>query len=332
MQYAATICLKSVSRSAQSDDRDDDEAVRRRGWAAHACCDMVPLVALRRMITAGATLSERSENDALAAVDAIIAERKEFMLPASVASRLRTVVGETTGYVRSYVPAGAPREMRSARAQARKIVAGIFRSARLVATDDMTLDDSGFYKFADSALVHDTLISESARAVARKSGADWLVPQIVYAVRAISGSSATTYGAPHARYMLCAPGIVAYPVRPVTRDVTRLISSLSKFEHPVPALAPPPRDLKAGFPNYGDVSAILGRDIVLGDERTDRAISKCSRVTACVPLHADTQQTARQLAEDLVGSRSSLLAAKFFISAVTENVGTLTIDMFFSYQ
>ena len=347
VQYIVTLCLKSVTRPSQSGE--DEETTRaRRGLAAHASCDMVPLRAFARMLTS--TTWRRDQPDA-AAIAAIIEERKSSLLPDSV--KLRVAVGETTGYVSSYVAAGSEAP-RWARGQVRNIIAGVTRSARSIAQEDMSID-STFYKYAVSALVHDTLISPGAQAVAKSAGVVWLVPQISYAEPASEKSASAsgittvwkkifgdtkisadklTYGAAHPKYFTCASDVHVLATRPVTRDIFDLVQRLSKFEHPIPSLlAPPP---PAAFPNYAAVDAIFSKRFaelkfanVKLDERQRRR--QLYTISICIPLHEMTEENAEAIAA-ATARCDALYSANYFIALVTEHVATLVIQFSFLSQ
>lgn len=320
MQYVVTLCLKAVTRPSQSnggeDVEDEETKARRRGLAAHACCDMVPLLAFARMLREGGAGAAESD-----AVRAIVDERQKWLLTdEAVASKLRVAVGETTGYVKSYV---APREraQREARAEVRSVVTPLFKSARLVSAEDMTVE-SGFYKFASSALVHDTLVSPAAQAVAREAGVEWLVPQLVYASKSSGGRARLSYGVPHPDYVACDQSVAACPVKPVPRTVARVVDHLAKFEHPIPLLRGPPSDVAAAFPIARSVADAL--EPALKSQFAGRRAS--TLVTVCIPLHDVTRERAEELAAELIDS-PVLMSVSASVEVVTEHVATLVLQL-----
>jgi len=308
-QYVVTLCLKSVTRPSQSNGNGCAHPPE-AGLAAHACCDMVPIRALESMLG--------SEGGSV--IRAIAEERSALLLPESVAARLRVVVGETTGYVQSHVTAPASSEARAAA----KAIARPFRAARLVAAEDLAAG-STFYRYAASALVHDTLISPAARRLAEEAGAAWLVPQIVYALR----RPGLTYGAPHAAYVAASPDVVAYAVGPLTRQVADVIARLAKFEHPVPPLGAPRPPVES--PSWGAATRAAGA--INSDARWRRRRAPAARedvVTVCVPLRSVTDDSARELARAMEACSPSLAGARAFVEAVTDDVATLVLRLDFS--
>lgn len=282
MQYVVTICLKAVTRPAESDES------AAATLAAHASCDMVPLLHMRKML--GGVFSDIADERHL----------KESGM------KLRTVVGETTGYVRPYLKPGEGGDVFSRKA-VRDLVTEIFESARLVSAEDLSVG-SGFYKYAVSALVHDTLVSPAAQKAAQKAGVHWLVPQIVY----VAGKT-KTYGVPHEEYVMCSENVTAVAVKPVSLAVADLIAHLSKFEHPIPPLKIAD---EASFPNYRAVKDILREFSGGGAGDSD--------VIACVPLHEMDESSATRLA---IALRESGKRVKAFVELVAEDVATVVLHV-----
>lgn len=127
---------------------------------------------------------------------------------------------------------------------------------------------------------------------------------------------------------MCDRKVVAFAVKPVTRPVTEVIDQLSKFEHPIPPLAPPPASPEKSFPNFSAVRDILSRKLpainrpLTGKSAGDRTAD----VTICVPLYDVSPEKADQLAEALHSS-PHVISAKFDIASVTEHVATLIFSM-----
>lgn len=314
MNYVVTLCLKAVTKAAH----DEDQATGghhhhgARSLGAHASCDMIPLVAFALMLERGPA-SSHSKHDK-AAVAAILRERQKHLIAdEAVASKLRTVVGETTGYVKSYVTKReiVPREVRTAM---KTLVSRTFRSVKVVATEDLTVG-SAFYKYAVSALVHDTLVSPGARSVARAAGVDWLIPQVAYG---IGGS----YGVPHSEYVLGArEDLAIYAAPPVTDKVALVMDCLGKFEHPIPSLAPPPASPSA-YPNYSAVMSVL-KEL----ERGAGAEGPPGHdVVVCVPLHEVDVSTARQLAASMK-EETKFRSVAVDIEPVTRHTATLVLHV-----
>jgi hypothetical protein len=302
LQYVVTVCLKSVTRSSHSNGLVGGHG---RRLAAHACCDMVPLRALARML-----------KDESPAINALIAERGDALLNVP---NLRVVVGETTGNARSYVsPCLDAKQYDVAYSHTRSMIHQVFASARIVSVEDLSVE-SGFYYYAVSALVHDTLISPAAKRAARVAGAKWMVPQLVYVL-------GDRCGVPHATYVRCSPEMNAIAVRPLSLETARVVRRLAKFEHPIPQLAQPPS--VRSFSNY----AMLATSSLLasGIDTRDAAKGASSWITVCIPLHTIRSRETLDYLAKIITSDPLLVYCRVTIDVVTEYVATLTLHLAFS--
>ena len=330
MQYVVTLCLKAVTRPSQSGD--DESKSSTRSLAAHACCDMIPLYAMRRMIRDGENAA-----GARAAIDAIIEERKATLLPEKIASGLRVAVGETTGYIQPYIgptgagcspgtvgptgagyPEGTVGMSRELRKELRGAIAQyIPSSVRTVSMEDVSVDSS-FYRYAVSALVHDTATSSS-----------WPMPQIVY-VATKKGATEPTYGAPHADYVRLGPGeaggsssIGVLAVSPVPAKVMATIAELAKFEHPVPPLSAP----SLSTPEASKIADRILRAVAHAGQKTTKKTTKVvqrTRLTLCAPLHEFDATKIDDLAKALrerVAPKCTRTAV--FVEPITEFLATV---------
>lgn len=216
LRYVSTISLKAVTRYSAA-----GSSSARRGFAAHDCCDLVPIVRLADMI--------RASGSDPGPISEIAAERG---IDASENRRLSVIVGEGTGRVIEFPRPGNPA---TSPGGAKKAAAGLFHAAGAPSACTAIAEDSRsgseFYRHAVSGIIHDTLDRPRGK---------WPIPQVVYAV---SGSSGMTSGAPHEAYVKCE--CVAIPVVPPTDRQFAAMRYLEKFEHPITQVDPPSRDSAA---------------------------------------------------------------------------------------
>jgi hypothetical protein len=122
-RFVVTVCLKAVTRPAESGDTSKHTNAR-RGLAAHASCDMIPIFRFAKMLERG-----RCKPEDRAAIEAIIQERS---LTENPKLDRRSVIGETTGYVCSYVHPTNAKPSTWAKTEIRRILGHVIRKARLV--------------------------------------------------------------------------------------------------------------------------------------------------------------------------------------------------------
>jgi hypothetical protein len=323
--YVATVTLKSVTRPAESSTVTTTTSKSRQPTlAAHACCDLVPLHLLRRMLAADPSATQHSRA-AVAALDAIATERGSSSPYAQPPTRV--VVGEGTGIVLSYV---RPQHVYQpwAKAAAKRLLKGVLPNARIVSCENLAVD-SAFYKYTVSALVHDTIISGAARDVARRSGDAWILPQVVYHWVEGSGGTArpqATKGCPHAAYVVGAAGVTAVAAPPVPARIMDVAIGCAKFEHPIPPLRyPTGPETTARAAAATAMAQSLGVPIVASAGASTRT---AATVVACVSL-ADVTDTALRDLVARVGSSGSVAAFAASFSAVADDVGIATFHLTF---
>jgi hypothetical protein len=241
-RYVVVVTLKAVTRPSQQQVSEPSTPTKNKeggcscggkggvaSYAAHACCDMVPLWWLTQLLASGKAGKDSIE---VLAMRELAKERGTKVQPR------RVIVGESTGVVTPFVETrdAAPRW---ARKVAREMFGISIPGVKVVCREDMTVG-STFYRYAMSGLVHDTLISPAVAALARAHGVEWLCPQVIYA------SKGDKTGILHTEYTACTGTASANPIRPPTMGEWNTIMSLEKFEHPIPHIACPAVDRERG--------------------------------------------------------------------------------------
>jgi hypothetical protein len=343
-QYITTISLKAVTRAAESEHkREAQPSLIPKFFAAHACCDMIPIVSLSEMIKRSGWRTLDAD-----AIDAIINERKSSLIPGN--KNLRIVVGESTGFVSSYVPNHMVLQSWG-KESARSILSGLFKSARFVAKEDL-MSGSSFYAYTVSALVVDTSFSKAALAVANKRNVAWLVPQIVYAITSNKQTTVKTgitqkcfkYGVDHRDYVKNTDDICALCVKPVSKQMMDIMVHLSKYEHPIPPIELPGADSSVLFPTYKNVLKELSRLDCLQTTTTAAGAQPKAKYCGKMAKAEETPGTevticinARDLSEEPVKvfveaalKNEKLLRLNYSLKFITKTVGILVLVMRFS--
>jgi hypothetical protein len=134
-----------------------------------------------------------------------------------------------------------------------------------------------------------------------------------------------TYGIPHSEYVsgMLGDTNAIFAVKPVSHETRKLIDHMSKFEHPIPALAGPPGDPTAAFPNWGAVEKIITRAKKSGQK------ANATRVVVCVPLQALTEGDAAKIVERL-DDDLNVIAMHALVASISEYVATVVFVLFLS--
>lgn len=155
-QYAATIILKSVTKPSVSSWNASNE-----DFAAHDCCDLVPLELLSLMLTKAG-----SKKEALI-IDEIAKKRR-----ISYNGDLIVIVGEGTGRVLSHIHNESDPSLSSSsdRDHVMYYLSSVLPNVGSPVFEDYR-KDSVFYLYALTAYIHDTLIENDRNR--------WPIPQVI---------------------------------------------------------------------------------------------------------------------------------------------------------
>lgn len=206
--YVATIILKAVKRPSASWTSGGSST----NFAAHDCCDLVPLHLMSHMLTQG------GDKDAATIIDNL-ASHRGISYDSATHKNLVVIIGEGTGRVSTHIHNDSDPSMAPFVAKDR--VLSIFSQILLNIGGPLFEDyrkGSMFYLHALTAYVHDTLVDTSTEG--------WPVPQVIYLCQKNS-----TIGPQHTDYVVGNAIAIAAPAPSASAMSTMM--QMDKFEFPI---------------------------------------------------------------------------------------------------
>ena len=324
--YVSVLTLKSVTRPAQS-----GTAHKARRLAAHACCDLVPLRFLNKMLRCVKVDTNKVPLEAVNAIErersaTITAITQRYGVPSVV------IVGEGTGIVQSCVNSTTDTVPKWARTATHDAFSSVWKHAKLVSFDGVTSPYTSFYRYVVSGVVHDVQFSAVTAEVARRRGEVYIMPEIVYVT---TTSHTYTKGAAHHAYVSfkedddngATIGIICSP--PVPKCIWNITAGSAKFEEPIPPLTSPTADVTILIKSRAESILTLELTHI---RASDFVIQNATAVSViCVSLGALDAHSLAQL-NSIVKTHRDILGIRWHVSVLTHDTGVVTFHVYHAHS
>lgn len=311
-KYVATVTLKSVTRPSESGPTESLN--KKRGYAAHACCDLIPIYELQNMLARDTCGNRNIDTQSSDVLKSIITKRSTLINTGNNPTMI--VVGEGTGIVTSYVSLNNV-VSHLLRREVKNVAAKTIPIARMVSREYLP-NDSGFYKYTVSAIIHDTLFERETET------SPWILPQITYHWN--EKTQRITRGCPHNAYVKCDPKCAVVTVCPVPHNVWTFASLSEKFEHPVPDIVYPPA--KDTIQCVDKVQKILDSALLSVrpsiNARTHNGLS--SIVTLCISAEEIIKHPILQFLTTMAES-DNVINIEYIVKPITTNVSVVVLHI-----